>query len=97
MLFRSVQHPAIQEFMPIAGDPEIFEATVDEGAPVDGLSLIEADREDLLPKETIIVAILRGDDLLIPQGETTIQADDIVTIFATNGATSRITDVFTRA
>jgi trk system potassium uptake protein TrkA len=96
-LYRAVQHPAIQEFMPIAGDAEIFEATVNEGAPVDGLSLIEADREDLLPEETIIVAILRGDDLLIPQGETNIQADDIVTIFATNGATSRITDVFTRA
>jgi trk system potassium uptake protein TrkA len=96
-LYRAVQHPAIQEFMPIAGDAEIFEATVNEGAPVDGLSLIEADREDLLPEETIIVAILRGDDLLIPQGETNIQADDIVTIFARNGATSRITDVFTRA
>ena len=96
-LYRAVQHPAIQEFMPIAGDAEIFEATVDEGAPVDGLSLIEADREDLLPEETIIVAILRGDDLLIPQGETNIQADDIVTIFARNGATSRIADVFTRA
>ena len=96
-LYRAVQHPAIQEFMPIAGDAEIFEATVAEGAPVDGLSLIEADREDLLPEETIIVAILRGDDLLIPQGETNIQADDIVTIFARNGATSRITDVFTRA
>ena len=96
-LYRAVQHPAIQEFMPIAGDAEIFEATVAEGAPVDGLSLIEADREDLLPEETIIVAILRGDDLLIPQGETNIQANDIVTIFARNGATSRITDVFTRA
>ena len=96
-LYRAVQHPAIQEFMPIAGDAEIFEATVDEGAPVDGLSLIEADREDLLPEETIIVAILRGDDLLIPQGETNIQADDIVTIFARNGATNRITDVFTGA
>ena len=96
-LYRAVQHPAIQEFMPIAGDAEIFEATVAEGAPVDGLSLIEADREDLLPEETIIVAILRDDDLLIPQGETNIQADDIVTIFARNGATSRITDVFTRA
>ena len=96
-LYRAVQNPAIQEFMPIAGDAEIFEATVNEGAPVDGLSLIEADREDLLPEETIIVAILRGDDLLIPQGETNIQADDIVTIFARNGATSRIADVFTRA
>ena len=96
-LYRAVQHPAIQEFMPIAGDAEIFEATVDRDAPIDGLSLIEADKEDLLPEETIIVAIVRDGDLIIPQGETTIQADDTVTIFARNGATSRITDMFTRA
>jgi len=94
-LYRAVQHPAIQEFMPIAGDAEIFEATVDEGAPIAGLTLIDADDEDLLPEETIIVAIVRDDELLIPEGQTDIQAGDTVTIFARNGATNRITDVFT--
>jgi trk system potassium uptake protein TrkA len=96
-LYRAVQHPAIQDFMPIAGQAEIFEATVDTGAPIDGLNLIEADNDDLLPEETIIVAIVRDDELLIPQGETEIRAGDTVTIFARNGATNRITDVFTES
>ncbi|QCC59381.1 TrkA family potassium uptake protein [Natrinema thermotolerans] len=94
-LYRAVQHPAIQDFMPIAGGAEIFEVTVDAGAPIDGRSLIDADRDGLLPEETIIVAIVRDDDLVIPQGETEIRADDVVTIFARNGATNRVTDAFT--
>lgn len=94
-LYRAVQHPAIEEFMPITGDAEIFEATVDAGAPIDGFTLIDADKEDLLPEETIIVAIVRDGDLIIPQGETEIQAGDEVTIFCGNGATSEITDIFT--
>ncbi|CQH64524.1 TrkA domain protein (plasmid) [Halobacterium hubeiense] len=94
-LYRAVQHPAIRDFMPIAGDAEIFEATVDEDAPIGGLSLIDADREDLLPEETIIVAIVRDDDLIIPEGETEIRAGDVVTIFARDGATNQITDAFT--
>lgn len=96
-LYRAVQHPAVQEFMPVAGEAEIFEVSVDEGAPIDGLSLIEADTEGLLPEETIIVALVRGDELLIPKGESTIEAGDIVTIFARTGATSRITEVFVSA
>ncbi|WP_128906328.1 potassium channel family protein [Halorubrum amylolyticum] len=94
-LYRAVQHPAIEEFMPITGDAEILEATVDTGAPVDGLSLIDADKEDLLPEETIIVAIVRDGELIIPQGETKIQAGDEVTIFCGNGATNQIADIFT--
>ncbi|MFU1783661.1 potassium channel family protein [Haloarcula japonica] len=93
-LYRAVQHPGIQDFLPIAGQAEIFEMAVSAGAPIDGLDLIEADNNDLLPEETIIVAIVRDGELLIPQGESEIRAGDTVTVFAKNGATSRITDVF---
>lgn len=95
-LYRAVQRPKIQDFMEIAGEAEIFEVTVDEGAPVAGLSLSDADREDLLPEETIIVAIVRDGELLIPRGGTDFQAGDTVTVFARNGATDRVTDAFTR-
>ncbi|MFB6282595.1 MAG: TrkA family potassium uptake protein [Halobacteria archaeon] len=95
-LYRAVQRPKIQDFMEIAGEAEIFEVTVDEGAPVAGLSLSDADREDLLPEETIIVAIVRDGELLIPRGGTDFQAGDTVTVFARNGATDRVTGAFTR-
>ena len=94
-LYQAVQRPAIQDFMRVGGGGEIFELTVDEGAPIAGLSLTDADADGLLPEETVIVAIVRGDELYIPRGESAIRAGDTVTIFAKDGASDRITDTFT--
>ena len=96
-LYRAVQRPAIQDSMQIGAGGEIFELTVDEGAPIAGLSLIDADADGLLPEETVIVAIVRDDELHIPRGESDVQAGDTVTIFAKDGASDRITDAFTRS
>ena len=82
--------------MQIGAEGEIFELTVDEGAPIDGLSLIDAAADGLLPDETVIVAIVRDDELHIPRGESDVQAGDTVTIFAKGGASDRTTDAFTR-
>ena len=94
-LYRAVQRPAIQDSMQIGAGGEIFELTVDEGAPIAGLNLIDADADGLLPEETVIVAIVRDDGLHIPRGESDIQTGDTVTIFAKGGASDRITDAFT--
>ena len=83
--------------MQIGAGGEIFELTVDEGAPIAGLSLIDADADGLLPEETVIVAIVRDDELHVPRGESDIQAGDTVTIFAKDGGNGRITDAFTRS
>ena len=94
-LYRAVRRPAIQDSMQVGARGEIFELTVDEGAPIAGLSLIDADSEGFLPQETIIVAIVRDGDLHIPRGESDIRVGDTVTIFAKNGASDNVTDAFT--
>jgi len=94
-LYRAVQRPAIRDFMEVGGGGEIFEVTVEQGAPIAGLSLVDADSEGLLPQETIIVAIVRDGDLHIPRGKSDIQVGDTVTIFAKNGASDTITEAFT--
>lgn len=93
-LYRTVQRPGIRDLMEIGDGAEIFELTVAESAPIAGCSLIDADSEGLLPEETVIVAIVRDGELNIPRGESDIQADDTVTIFAKNGASDRITTAF---
>ncbi|PSP78820.1 TrkA family potassium uptake protein [Halobacteriales archaeon QS_4_69_225] len=95
-LYRAVQRPAIQESMQVGVGGEIFELTVDEGAPIAGLSLIDADAEGLLPEETVIVAIVRDGELYVPRGESEIRTGDTATIFAKGGANDRITDAFTK-
>jgi trk system potassium uptake protein TrkA len=96
-LYRAVQRPAVQDSMQVGAGGEIFELTVDEGAPIAGLNLIDADADGLLPEETVIVAIVRDDELHVPRGESDIQAGDTVTIFAKYGGNGRITDAFTRS
>ena len=95
-LYRAVQRPAIKDSMRVGSGGEIFELTIEEGAPIAGLSLIDADSEGLLPQETVIVAIVRDDELHIPRGESNIKAGDTVTVFAKDGASDPITDAFTR-
>ena len=82
--------------MQIGAGGEIFELTVDEGAPIAGLSLVDADADGLLPDETVIVAIVRDGELYIPRGESEVRTGDTVTIFAKGGASDRITDAFTK-
>ena len=94
-LYRAVQRPAIQDSMQVGAGGQIFELTVDEGAPIAGLSLVDADADGLLPEETVIVAIVRDDELYIPRGESDMQTGDTVTVFAKGGASDRITDAFT--
>lgn len=93
-LYRTVQRPSIIDFMEITNGAEIFEVTVDEGAPMDGTTLIEADEAELLPPETIVVAVVRDGELIIPIGETRIQANDVVTVFAKDGVTEGTTAAF---
>jgi len=47
-----------------------------------------------LPKETLIGAILRGEQLIIPRGNTRIQADDHVVIFSTLTVFSEVQKLF---
>lgn len=49
---------------------------ISEGSNVAGKSV----RELLLPKEALISAIKRGDDIIIPDGNTKLQAGDQVTV-----------------
>lgn len=92
-LYRAVARPAIKDYMRIGEDAEVFEITVTEGAPLDGVTLAE---EDLIPDDVLIVAIEREDQEapLTPRGGTTIKAGDLVTVYSASGAEPELTDLF---
>lgn len=96
-LYRAVQRPAVQDFMEVGQGAEIFEITVDRAAPVAGLKLDEAGRKDLIDEDTIVVAIQRDGDVLIPRGQTRIEGGDLVTVFSLEGATPSTTEPFVEA
>lgn len=92
-LYRAVARPAIKDYMRIGEDAEVFEITVTEGAPLDGVTLAE---ENLIPDDVLIVAIERDDDEppLTPRGDTKIKAGDLVTVYSAFGAEPELTDLF---
>jgi trk system potassium uptake protein TrkA len=93
-LYRAVQRPAIQDFMEVGKGAEIFEITVDQESEIAGLTLDEAGRKGLFDDETIVVALERDGDVVIPRGKTRIEAGDLATVFSLDGATSETTAPF---
>lgn len=95
-LYRAVERPSITDFIRIGDRAEVFEITVEEGAPIAGRTLQEADQEGLIGAETLVVAIERNDDgePITPRGSTRIKPGDLLTVYSGEGATPEVTDIF---
>ncbi|MFD1646830.1 Lrp/AsnC family transcriptional regulator [Haloarchaeobius litoreus] len=86
--------PSITDFMSLAGDAEVVELTVREGAPITGTTLREANSDGLLEEGLLVVALERDGEVLTPHGETRLEPGDLITIFVHNGQSDRIESVF---
>ncbi|MFC7139245.1 potassium channel family protein [Halosimplex aquaticum] len=95
-LYRAVKRPSIVDYMRIGEQAEVFEIDVEEGAPIAGKTLQQANDDGLLSKDVLIVAIERdeADQPITPRGGTRIQAGDLVTVYSAVGATPEVTDIF---
>ncbi len=69
---------------------EIIEAEALETSRLVGTPL----RQAKLPEGVIVGAILRGDEVIIPRGDTVIHAGDLVTIFAASSAVKKVEKLF---
>lgn len=78
-------HTGITDFISLAGGAEVVELTVDQGAPIAGRTLKEANAEGLLHPNLLVIGIERGEDTLTPKGETSVEVDDLVTVFSRRG------------
>ncbi|WP_440989537.1 TrkA C-terminal domain-containing protein [Haloarchaeobius baliensis] len=78
----------------LAGDADVVEVTVDEDAPVVGLTLTEAGEQETLPEDVLVIAIERDGEVLTPRGDTTVEAGDLVTVLSRNGTAADALGVF---
>jgi len=63
------------------GDLELVKLAIPAGSPADGKRIVDVG----LPRSSIVVAVdRRGEDLLIPTGDTTLRADDTVILMVKN-------------
>jgi trk system potassium uptake protein TrkA len=95
-LYRAVKRPSIVDYMRVGERAEVFEITVDAGAPLAGKSIAEAASQNLLDDDMLIVAVERNGEgnPITPRGGTVIEAGDLLTVYSGQGATPEVTDVF---
>ena len=72
------------------GLAEVIEAEALETSPLMGIPL----REVKLPPGIIVGAIVRGDSVIIPRGDTVVRANDRVIIFAAAGLVKKVEKMF---
>jgi DNA-binding Lrp family transcriptional regulator len=82
------------DFISLAGDANVVDVTVQEGAPIVGRTLEAAVRDGILDDDSLVVAIERGDRVLTPHGTTKVRPDDIVTVLSRSGKTERVLEAF---
>lgn len=82
------------DFMSLSGGAEVVEVSVVPGAEIAGLTLSEANERGLIAPDVLVVSIERNEEVLTPRGGTTVQADDLVTLFAHGGVPERTIEAF---
>jgi DNA-binding Lrp family transcriptional regulator len=75
-------HQQFSDYISLAGGNEVIELTVDDDAPIAGITLEQAGREGLLEDGMLVVSIERADSVLTPTGKSEILAGDILTVLS---------------
>ena len=86
--------PSLTDFMSLAGDAEVVEFAVSEGAKIADMNIEQAVSEGLLADEVLVVGIERDGDVLTPEGETVIRPGDVVSLFSESPLERESLEVF---
>lgn len=84
----------LTDVVSLTGGAEVVDVTVNEAAPIVGVTLREANDRGLLGEDLLIIAIEREDRIITPKGNTTIRAGDLVSVFSRGGVPSSALEAF---
>lgn len=83
------------DFMNLAGEAEVVDPTITEDAAIAGKTLCEANSKKLIGDDVLVIAIEHGKSIITPKGNTAIQADDLVMVFARTSVSDKLLSLFT--
>jgi trk system potassium uptake protein TrkA len=90
-IFNSIWRSGVNAFVSMAGGKaEIIELILHEGSQAS----MKAIKSLGLPSNVLIIAIERGDEVIIPEGSTIIQPNDSIYVFARSDMVDKISDLF---
>lgn len=79
----------------LAGDAKVIDVTVAGSAEACGRTIRELSEDGSLTEGLLIVAIERGDEVIMPNGETEIREGDLVTVLTQHGDADDLSHLFT--
>jgi trk system potassium uptake protein TrkA len=75
------------------GAAHLVEITLADDSPAKGIAIADLD----FPRDGVVVAVVRGDRLVVPRGDTVLQAGDEVLVLATADAENAVHTLFIAA
>lgn len=79
----------------LAGDAKIVDVTVGENAVAKGETIQALSEKGLLREGLLIVAIERGDEVIMPNGDTVIREGDLLSVLSRHGDAEDLVKKFT--
>jgi trk system potassium uptake protein TrkA len=94
-LYGLVKSPDIEELFTEPGGAHAFRVKIGDTSPLVGKTLVVAKQEGLLPKGLLLAVVSRGDEVIVPSGDTVLVAQDHLTVFTNQPLSETQTKVFT--
>ena len=94
-LYGFLRYPKYEGIVPLVGGKHAFKLTLSEDAPLAGQSLAETVGGELLPEGLLIVLLQRGDEVLVPTGDTALEPGDVLTLLSDEPIGDRYLKAFT--
>ena len=81
-LFGFLRYPEYEGIVPLVGGKHAFKLTVSKEAPLVGKRIAEVANGKTLPEGLLVVLLQRDGEVLVPGGETVLEAGDRLTLLA---------------
>ncbi|TET11955.1 MAG: TrkA family potassium uptake protein [Candidatus Thorarchaeota archaeon] len=94
-LYTAVKRPQVDDFTILSNGAQVFRIMVKEEGPLVGKSTSEIRKQEIIPSSVLIVAIERGGNTQIAEGETVIESEDLLTFYSVQRVTDELIEKVT--
>jgi len=94
-LYTAVKRPQVDDFAILSNGAQVFRIMVKEEGPLVGNSISEIRKQELIPSSVLIVAIERGGNRQIAEGEIVIESEDLLTFYSVQRVTDELIEKVT--
>ena len=93
-LYRAVQGPNVKEFLDLGDGYELLEIAVEKDSKISNKLIKELNKQRILPSESRIILLKRHDQIIIPEGDTKIETNDIVVVLSIRKKITEVSNLF---